>query len=202
MILYSTPTSPFGRKVKIAALVHGLSAGVTVIKGDPWSADDHLRRVKPLGKMPVLSPDHGAAIYDSGVILDYFDSLLDRPRLFPVETNIETRTIHALCDGLIEAGLLITYEKQRRPEAFRFERWIEHQLGKIRRGLSVPALSPPDACTANAASITLACALGYFDWRKQIDWRAEYPALVDWLDAFRASCAAFDATSADHSFNP
>jgi len=198
MILYSTPTSPFGRKVKIAALVHGLGAGMTVVKGDPWSADDNLRVINPLGKMPVLVPDHGAAIYDSGVILDYFDSLLDRPRLFPVETNIETRTIHALCNGLIEAGLLITYEKQRRPEAYRFEPWIEHQLGKIMRGLAVVAQSPPDACSANAASITLACALGYFDWRNPIDWRAEYPALIDWLAAFRNAFPAFDATKAEH----
>ena len=49
-----------------------------------------------------------------------------------------------------------------------------------------------------AARITLACALGYFDWRKQIDWRAEYPALIAWLDAFRASFPAFDATRAEH----
>ena len=198
MILYSTPTSPFGRKVKIAALVHGLGAGMTVIKGDPWSADDNLRVINPLGKMPVLVSDHGVAIYDSGVILDYFDSLLDRPRLFPVEANIETRTVHALCDGLIEAGLLITYEKQRRPEAYRFEPWIEHQLGKIMRGLSVVAQAPPDAGAGDAASITLACALGYFDWRNPIDWRAEYPALIDWLAAFRDAFPAFDATKAEH----
>jgi glutathione S-transferase len=198
MILYSTPTSPFGRKVKIAALVHGLSARMTVLRGDPWSADDELRKVNPLGKMPVLIPEGGAPIYDSGVILDYFDTLLDSPRLFPLEHPIDTRTLHALCDGLIEAGLLITYERQRRPEAFRHDPWIAHQLGKIERGLAIVAQSPPAAGVANAASITLACALGYFDWRKQIDWRAQYPALVDWLGAFRASFAAFDATSAEH----
>ena len=198
MILYSTPTSPFGRKVKIAAMVHGLSERLTVLRGDPWSADDDLRKINPLGKMPVLIPDGGAAVYDSGVILDYFDTLLDRPRLFPMEHHIETRTMHALCNGLIEAGLLVTYERQRRPEAFRHAPWIEHQLGKIARGLSVIAHSPPDACAATAASITLACALGYFDWRKQIDWRADYPALVHWLDAFRATFAAFDATQVEH----
>lgn len=198
MILYSTPTSPFGRKVKIAALAHGLSARMTVLRGDPWSADDDLRKVNPLGKMPVLIPDGGAAIYDSGVILDYFDTLLDHPRLFPRDHQIETRTMHALCNGLIDAGLLVTYERQRRPEAFRHDPWIAHQLGKIERGLAIVAQSPPPADVANAASITLACALGYFDWRKQIDWRAQYPALVEWLDMFRASFAAFDATLVEH----
>jgi len=198
MILYSTPTSPFGRKVKIAALVHGLSGRLDMVKADPWTASDELSRANPLGKMPVLVPDDGVAIYDSGVILDYFDTLLDRPQLFPPEQIIKTRTLHALSDGLIEAGLLMTYERQRRPAAFRHDPWIEHQLGKIARGLAVVAQAPPEACVADAASITLACALGYFDWRKQIDWRADYPALVDWLDAFRRSFAAFDATRVEH----
>ena len=198
MILYSTPTSPFGRKVKIAALVHGLSARLNVLKGDPWNAEDELRKINPLGKMPVLVTDDGVAVYDSGVILDYFDTLLGHPRLFPLEQQIRTRTLHALCNGMIDAGLLVTYERQRRPEAFRHDPWIEHQLGKIERGLGIVAQAPPHAGVANAASITLACALGYFDWRKQIDWRAQYPALVVWLDGFRDSFAAFDATRVEH----
>ena len=198
MILYSTPTSPFGRKVKIAAFAHGLSECLRIEKADPWVANSDLRRINPLGKMPVLVTDDGRAIYDSGVILDYFDTLLDQPHLFPRDRNIETRTLHALCDGLIEAGLLITYEKQRRPDAFRYDPWIDHQLGKIERGLAVMVQSPPNPSVADAPSITLACALGYFDWRKQIDWRAQYPALIEWLNAFRASFPAFDKTKAEH----
>jgi glutathione S-transferase len=51
---------------------------------------------------------------------------------------------------------------------------------------------------ADAGSISLACALGYFDWRKQIDWRKDYPALIDWLEHFRAAFPAFDETKAEH----
>lgn len=198
MILYSTPTSPFGRKVKIAARAHGVMDRIHVEKADPWSADDALRHINPLGKMPALVTGEGQTIYGSGVIFDYFDTLLDEPRLFPRERNIEARTLHALGDGLIEAGLLITYERQRRPDAFRYDPWIEHQQGKLARGLAAMSATPPDAACADAASITLACALGYFDWRKQIDWRAQFPDLVAWLDAFRASFPAFDETAALH----
>ena len=198
MILYSTPTSPFGRKVKIAARAHGLSDGMRILKADPWSEDDELRRINPLGKMPALVTADGGAIYGSGVILDYFDTLLDQPRLFPRARMIETRTLHALGDGLIEAGLLITYEKQRRPDVFRYDPWIDHQTGKIARGLAVITDAPPDPAFADAAAITLACALGYFDWRQQIDWRGRYPALIAWLNAFRASFPAFDETAAEH----
>jgi len=37
--------------------------------------------------------------------------------------------------------------------------------------------------------------LGYLDWRKQVDWRPEFPALVGWLDQFRARHPEFDATA-------
>jgi glutathione S-transferase len=63
------------------------------------------------------------------------------------------------------------------------------------QSLSVRA---PDPRAADAGAIAVACALGYFDWRKQIDWRPQYPALVDWLEAFREATPAFDATGSEH----
>jgi len=46
-----------------------------------------------------------------------------------------------------------------------------------------------------AGAISLACALGYLDWRKPVDWRAEFPALAAWLDAFRIVIPAYDLTA-------
>ncbi len=198
MLLISTPTSPFGRKVKIAALVYGLKPLIHVETGDPWTNDERLRTANPLGKMPALITPEGKAIYDSGVILEYLDTLLDAPCLFPAERRIDTLVRHALADGIIEAGLLITYERMRRPAEFTYAPWIEHQRGKIERALTSVLSDAPDPTIADAGSITLACALGYLDWRKQLDWRAAYPAMVEWLDAFRAAFPAFDATKAEH----
>jgi glutathione S-transferase len=198
MILISTATSPFGRKVKLAALIHGLSDRISIEKGDPWNEGGILHNANPLGKMPALILPDGLAIYDSGVILDYFDTLLDRPRLFPAERRLETQIFHALGNGLIEAGILITYERQRRPAEFSYEPWIDHQRRKLERGLESLVNRAPDPHTADAGSITLACALGYFDWRKQIDWRRDFPALVSWLNSFREAFPAFDATAETH----
>jgi glutathione S-transferase len=195
MILLSTPSSPFGRKVKMAARIHGLFDRIRIEKADPWAEGDVLHGANPLGKMPALITPDGAAIYDSSVILEYFDTLLDRPHLFPVERNIETRVFHALANGMIEAGILIAYERLRRPAEFCYQPWIDHQRRKLARGLASLTERAPDPKTADAAAITLACALGYFDWRKQIDWRQEFPALVAWLDAFRAAFPAFDETA-------
>ena len=198
MLLMSTPTSPFGRKVKIAALAHGLMPRLRVETGDPWTDDTPLRSVNPLGKMPALIRPDGKAIYDSGVILEYLDTLLDAPRLFPVERRLDTQVHHALGDGIIEAGLLITYERMRRPAEYTYAPWIDHQRGKIERALASLLHDAPDPGIVDAGSITIACALGYLDWRKQVDWRAACPALVDWLDTFRDAAPAFDATKAEH----
>ena len=62
MILRSSPPSPFGRKVKIAAELAGLSSRITVVPADTNSETDSLRRENPLGKIPVLLLDDGQAI--------------------------------------------------------------------------------------------------------------------------------------------
>jgi glutathione S-transferase len=198
MLLYSSATSPFGRKVKIAIAALDLTDRIQIIPADPWSADDIMRSINPLGKMPVLVTELGSSIFESGVILEYLDTLMPQPKLFPKLGNIEVRVIHALGNGLIEAGLAITYEKQRRPREYTYVPWVEHQMGKLVRGLQQASLSPPNAFSIDAGSIALACALGYFDWRKQINWRAEFPGLVNWLDDFRHHCPAFDATRSEH----
>ncbi len=198
MILISSATSPFGRKVKIAALIYGLSDRIRVEKGDPWTEGDVLRLTNPLGKMPALITPAGLTIYDSSVILEYFDTLVDCARLFPTERRLETLVFHALGNGLIEAGILIAYERLRRPAEFCYEPWIDHQRGKLQRALASLTGHAPDPRIADAGSITIACALGYFDWRKQIDWRQDFPTLIGWLAAFREAFPAFDATKAEH----
>ena len=49
MILRSTPPSPFGRKVKIAAGVLGLSAEIKVEAADTNDPTDTIRKQNPLG---------------------------------------------------------------------------------------------------------------------------------------------------------
>jgi glutathione S-transferase len=42
--------------------------------------------------------------------------------------------------------------------------------------------------------ITLACALGYRDFRFKGEWRKDHPRLVAWLDRFAAAVPSFAAT--------
>ena len=65
LILRSSPASPFGRKVRIAAALLGLSDRIEVVAADTNDPDDSLRAQNPLGKIPTLVLEDGAALYDS-----------------------------------------------------------------------------------------------------------------------------------------
>lgn len=197
IVVRSTPTSPFSRKVKIAAIVLGIEDRIVPEFADPLKADDTLRTQNPLGKMPTAILEDGTVIYDSVVILDYLDDLAGGGKIVPhdPQLRVEAQTLQALGDGIMDAAILIVYEGRHRPVEKHHEPWLDYQRGKIVRALTALNAKPPVA-EPNVGTIALACALGYLDWRKQVDWRAQFPNLVAWHDRFRAAVPAFDKTYA------
>ncbi|MCK0209323.1 glutathione S-transferase family protein [Starkeya koreensis] len=198
MKLRSSPPSPFGRKVKIAAVLCGIH--LDVVAADTSDPAEPLRVQNPLGKIPVLLRDDAAPIYDSRVILDYFDATAGGGVIIPAagEARYRVLTLLALADGISDAALLQVYESRFRTEQERSEKWVDHQAGKVARGLRALEEAPPAksdvSADADAGEIALACALGYLDLRFAGAWRADHPALVAWLDAFAARVPAFEAT--------
>ncbi len=195
MILRSSPASPFGRKVRIAAAHAGLSADLSVVDADTSSETDSLRRENPLGKIPTLILADGTTYFDSAVIVDYFDHLAGGGVLIPVGPKARFRclTTQSLADGMMDAAILIVYEARWREEAIRYARWTDYQAGKIARGLAWLEAAPPTG-TIDIAHIATACALGYLDLRLGGAWRADHPNLVAWLDAFATEVPAFETT--------
>ncbi len=194
MILRSSPPSPFGRKVKIAAAVLGLSDRIKIEPTD--TNDGTLKSQNPLAKIPTLVLEDGFCLYDSHVIAEYLDSLHDGPRIFPEgKARWPALRLAALADGLMEAALLLVYEKRIRPEATWNAQWIEMQQQKIDTGLDhLEEVQANLGSRPDIGEIGLACALGYLDLRHQGKWREKHPRLVAWLDAFAARVPAFEAT--------
>jgi glutathione S-transferase len=197
-VLRSTPTSPFGRKVRMAIEALGLSGRVTVTPADPLDENDTLRQQNPLGKMPCLVLGDGSTIYDSGIIIEYLQDVAGTDRLLPLRGRDRYRalTLSRLADGIMDASILVVYETRFRPDLPHSPRWLSHQRDKIRRGLAAFEASPPDPNKTDVVSIGLSCALGYLDWRKQVDWRPTYPILVEWLKRFSTHEPAFERTRA------
>jgi len=84
-----------------------------------------------------------------------------------------------------------------RTAEFQHRPWIDHQAGKVQRGLSVLEAAPPAiGRTPDVGAIAVACALGYLDLRFEGAWRAGHPDMVNWLAAFTAAIPSFDTTRA------
>lgn len=197
MILRSSPPSPFGRKVKIAAALLGLSERIEVVPADTNNATDTLRTQNPLGKIPTLVLDDGLTLFDSRVILEYLDHLAGGHRIIPGEPNARFAALRmqALCDGLMDASILQVYELRFRPEGARHQPWLDYQADKVTRALTVLEAEPQSLdATPHVGQIALACALGYQDLRFAGVWRKSYPNLVAWLDRFAAQVPAFERT--------
>ncbi|MBO6771359.1 MULTISPECIES: glutathione S-transferase family protein [unclassified Thalassospira] len=197
MILRSSGPSPFGRKVKMVAKILGIYDRLTVEMSNTNDPQDTLRQQNPLGKIPILILDDGRKIFDSRVICEYLDAQVDGITLHPTESDArwEALTLQALGDGIVDAAILQVYENRMRPEDKRHDDWLSYQADKVKRSLDQLSQTPPSLeGDLTIGHVAIACALGYLDLRFEGKWRASYPALVAWLDAFRARVPAFDAT--------
>jgi glutathione S-transferase len=195
LILRSSPTSPFGRKIKIAIAELGLESRIEVVPADTNDPAESLRRQNPLGKVPTLVFEDGTTLFDSRVIAEYLDHLAGGGRLFPAsEARFAQLRLQAVADGICDAALLQVYELRLRTAEMRNAAWAENQAGKIARALVSLEATPPTYDRPRIGEIALACALGYLDLRFEGAWRNTHPALVAWLDAFAARVPAFEAT--------
>jgi glutathione S-transferase len=197
MILRSVPPSPFGRKVKLAASVLGLSKEIKIETADTNDAGDTLRKQNPLGKLPTLVLEDGATLFDSRVILEYLDHKAGGGKIIPAEPEARFAALRmqALADGMTDAQILIVYEGRYRPAEQRVQKWVDYQADKIARGLAAFESDPPSLDPIpHVGQIALACFLGHRDLRFGGDWRAAHPKLVTWLDRFAAKVPAFADT--------
>lgn len=82
MKLVSYPTSPFARKVRIAAFEAGLLDRLEIVDANPLADDGVVAKHNPLGKVPALVLDDRTLV-DSPLICAYLDSLHCGSKLHP-----------------------------------------------------------------------------------------------------------------------
>ncbi|OSP56777.1 glutathione S-transferase [Pseudoruegeria sp. SK021] len=186
MRLFHSPTSPYARKVMIALHETGQLADVNIVSasGTPLDSSNMPVDLAPLGKLPVLALEDGAALYDSRVICQYLAKRVpstlypDAPRLW------DTLTIEATADGIMDAAIAIVYETRLRPENQVNKDLINGQWDKIARSIKVleSRWLPNLSSTPDMGHFAVAVALDYVDFRlTDRDWRTSSPALANWL---------------------
>jgi glutathione S-transferase len=177
-----SPTSPYVRKVLVAAIEMGLDDRIQRIPTLPWDPKTDLPKDNPLGKVPALQTKDGW-LYDSLVICEYLDSQHAGAKLFPAPGPARWQALrhHALADGAMDAAILRRLESQR-PEGQRSQGWMDRQKAAVERALdSLEGDAKALVDLSDIGAIAIAVMLGYLDLRFAADeWRRNRPALAAW----------------------
>lgn len=188
MKLRYSPTSPFVRKVRVAAIETGLDEAIERVPSDPYKREDVEGSPNPLGKVPCLETDDGLVLYDSPVIVEYLDGLHAGARLIPESGRARWDALRrqALGDGMLEATTLCLIESLRKPER-QSKGWIAHNRAAVRRAIdALEAEADSLDGPADVGRLSVAVALDFVDLRfPEDDWRAGHPKLAAWFHAFR-----------------
>jgi glutathione S-transferase len=183
MKLLGSPSSPYVRKARIALLEKRIAC--EFVADRPSMPGSQVPLHNPLGKVPVLVRDDGRALYDSAVIVEYFDGIGSGARLIPdrFEDRIEVKRLEALGDGVADAVVALTHDPRYSPTCDPHADWYQKQRKKIARGLEAleQDLGEREFLFGNAFSLADICAgmaLGYLDKvYPACDWRAKHPGL-------------------------
>ena len=193
MTLYSVRISPFGRKIKVLLKELGMEDQVEVVAANTLDDPDFLLESNPLGKIPVLkTPDHGD-ISNSPLIARY---LLDKAgRGAAVRGDWNALRLEALCDGALEAALLLVYRN--RFEMTGGDVFFERQADKVNRALDrleTLAASFDSDGVPSLGEIQVVVLAEYLAFREPVgDWRQGRPQLSAFVDAM-SQRPSFQAT--------
>ncbi|MDB5404043.1 MAG: glutathione S-transferase family protein [Rhodopila sp.] len=185
MKLYYSSSSPFVRKVLACAIVRGLDSRIERHSSNPHASPADLITDNPLSKVPCLVTDDGLSLFGSQLICEYLDSLGEELPLFPDHGAPRWRALkfQSLGDGILDAAVPWRGEQGRPWEDAR-----DALMGRYKAAISrtVDALeADPPHKHVDIGSITVACALGYLDFRFSSDpWRPGHPKLAAWYEAF------------------
>jgi glutathione S-transferase len=199
MKLHWSPRSPFVRKVMIAAHETGLVERLTCVRTvvAMTAPNAALLPDNPLSKIPTLVLDDGSALYDSGVICEYLDTLHEGVKLFPADPKARWITLrrHALGSGLLDLLILWRNERERpqssQPHLDAYGVKYKAALNALEKEICAITATP-----FGIGHIGIGCALSYADFRfADLDWRVEHPQLAAWHKSFsqRPSARATEA---------
>ncbi len=186
MQLFYSPTSPYVRKVMACAIEREIDGRIETLPTNPHASPPELIAQNPLSKVPCLITEDGFALFDSPVICEFLDSIGDAAPMFPrPESSLRWHALklQALGDGMLDAAIARRLEQAKPREAAR-ETFMARQKAAVDRSLDHLEADPPHKAI-DIGTITVACALGYLDFRFAAEpWREARPRLADWFAAF------------------
>lgn len=185
MKLYSSPTSPYVRKVRVLALELGTPLELQPVAVHAIPSD--FGKINPVNRIPALELDDGELIFDSRVICEYLD-VAAGGRFLPSAGPERWRVLklQVFGDGILDAAVPRYFELQRPPQQRSDHRLAEYERS-MRQTLDALEQEAERLGEANLGAIAVGCALGYLDFRFADEpWREGRPRLAAWYEAFAA----------------
>ncbi len=192
MRIYGDFLSPFVRMCFVTAHEVGLGDKVIHEKElvNPTTPNPRLTALSPIGKVPVLETDHGHAIYDSRVIIEYLCHVSGNKTLIPDDgvKRFRVLTLQALGQGIGDAAVGLRYETGARPREFHWPDWSARLTARLQASFD-ELETKWETCLAeiNSGSIAVGVVLSYIDYRlADLNWRGGRPRLAAFHTSFEA----------------
>ena len=181
MKLLHVGASPFVRKVMVVLELAGQTQVVELIDGmgSPLAPNSDVTTHNPVGTIPCLILDDGQALFDSRVITRYLDSQFGAGLYPDGDAGWKNATLEALCDGMLDAGILCVYEFRCRPEEYRYDEWLEGQRAKISRGLEVLERAAAGHGPAQHPKVPAYGASNFVEWFREVDLEQGWEPRLD-----------------------
>ncbi|KAK3182510.1 hypothetical protein K4F52_006150 [Lecanicillium sp. MT-2017a] len=186
-LLYQTH-SPFARKALIFAHEVGIADQIEVLHHEtsPTNRNEEVYAQNPLGKVPVLILPNAPAIFDSGVICAYFDTLHDGQSLIPAagEARWQALRIQAMAQDMADIGIAVRWENARRPKELRYAPLGDGLAQKLTESYDWLERELHFDAPVDIGHIALASTLSWLEFRDFPGIREGHPRLSAWLDEF------------------
>ena len=189
MKLHWSPKSPYVRKVMVCAIELGMDNQIERVRSVAamLAPNPAIMQDNPLSKIPTLMPESGRPLFDSRVICEYLNDRASGA-LFPKQGQARWDALRwqSFGDGLLDALILWRNERER-------ERPLEPLMGAFALkvdaalGLLEAEATALQESGLNIGAISIACALGYIDYRfETLGWRSRSAGLAAWHKTFSA----------------
>lgn len=181
-LLSATP-SPYARKVRIQLAEKGIP--FELVTEVPWNSDTRTPLYNPLEKLPVLICQDGTTVYESRFINEWIEMKHPHPPLVPKEVDdiLAVKRFEVLADGIVDACVLIFFERSRGAERSSPE-WMARQQRKADGGLRELSRLVGDKqfCmgdTFTMADVAVGSTLGWLKVRMpDLPWQDRHPNLA------------------------
>jgi glutathione S-transferase len=152
--------SPFVRRVGIS--LHLLGLPFKQLPLSAFSQATEVRKISPLGRVPVLVLADGEVLVDSAAILDHLDEIVGSARrLIPAEGAARRQILRAvvIATGAADKAIAISYERRRPSE--QSSDWIARCRTQIAAALGELEGEAWSGSRLTQAEITTATMLAY-----------------------------------------